>query len=339
MKSLARGVVWWPGIDGNLQEKVRECSECQLHQKSPALAPLHPWEWPERSWTRLHIDYAGPFQGKMFLIVVDAHSKWLEVVTVPSANSLNTIEKLRVMFATHGLPEVIVSDNGSAFTSAEFQEFAKRNGIRHVTTAPYHPASNGQAERAVQTVKAALKKKSSESVQTRLSRFLFQYRITTHTTTGTSPAELLMGRSLRSHLDLMKPDVSARVQRKLEQQKVHHDRHSLARIFTAGEMVYIKDFPSGSSWLPGTILKAQGPLSYHVTLEDGRVVRRHVDHVRIRTTADCQPAPLDDDVDLLPNTPEAAESAETDSEPSVTVPRRSTRVSHPPDRYEPAASC
>ena len=92
MKSLARGVVWWLGIDEDLQRKVRECSKCQLHQKSPAAAPLHPWEWPERPWARLHIDYASPFQGRMFLVVVDSYSKWLEVMTVASANSHNTIE-------------------------------------------------------------------------------------------------------------------------------------------------------------------------------------------------------------------------------------------------------
>ena len=75
MKSLARGVVWWPGIDQQLEEKVKRCSLCQANQKSPAHAPLHPWDWPERPWACIHIDYAGPFMGKMFLVVVDAHSK------------------------------------------------------------------------------------------------------------------------------------------------------------------------------------------------------------------------------------------------------------------------
>ena len=88
------------------------------------------------------------------------------------------------MFATHGLPRVIVSDNGSVFTSNEFQEFMTKNGVRHIRTAPYHPASNSLAERAVQTLKEGLKKLSSGDLETRLFRFLFQYRITPHTTTG-----------------------------------------------------------------------------------------------------------------------------------------------------------
>ena len=126
--------------------------------------------------------------GRMFLILVDAHSKWMEVKPVSSATSAVTIEQLRSIFATHGLPEMLVSDNGSVFTSEEFKDFTKNNGIRHVTSAPYHPASNGLAERTVQTFKESMKKFSESLISTRVSRFLFAYRNTPHTTTGSSPA-------------------------------------------------------------------------------------------------------------------------------------------------------
>ena len=89
----------------------------------------------------------------MLLVVVDAHSKWLDVAIVTSATSSITIEKLRGMFATHGIPDIIVSDNGTVFTSEEFETFMKLNGIRHIKTAPYHPSTNGLAECAVQTLK------------------------------------------------------------------------------------------------------------------------------------------------------------------------------------------
>ena len=146
MKAIAQSIVWWPGIDGEIEAKVCGCSECQGNQKALAAAPMHPWEWPARPWSRIHIDYAGPFLGNMFLIVVDVHSKWMEVEIVPATTSAHTIQKLRAMFATHGLPELLVSDNGTAFTSAEFEEFLSRNGVRHLTSAPYHPSSNGLAE-------------------------------------------------------------------------------------------------------------------------------------------------------------------------------------------------
>ena len=93
--------------------------------------------------------------GKTFLVIVDSHSKWLEVRMVYSVTS--TIQELRSVFATHGLPEIIVSDNGIAFTSNEFQEFISKNSICYIKPAPYHPASNGLAERAVQTFKEGLK--------------------------------------------------------------------------------------------------------------------------------------------------------------------------------------
>ena len=135
MKRIMRNAVWWPGVDADIERKVKSCVDCQVNQGSPARAPLHPWEWPSRPWSRLHIYRAGPFMGKMFLVVVDAYSKWLNVKMVPSANSSSTVTVLRSLFATHRLPELIASDNGTAFTSEEFS-FLRRNEIRHVTSAP-----------------------------------------------------------------------------------------------------------------------------------------------------------------------------------------------------------
>ena len=152
MKGMARSYVWWPGMDAELEERVKRCSQCQQHHKLPPVAPLHPWEWPQRPWTRVHADYAGPFKGKMFLLLVDAHSKWMEIHTLTTATSQTTIAKMRDTFATHGLPEILVTDNGTVFTSVEFETFLARNGIKHITSAPYHPATNGLAERAVQTI-------------------------------------------------------------------------------------------------------------------------------------------------------------------------------------------
>ena len=149
MRSLARSYVWWPYIDKDIDLVVKTCYECQQTRHSPPVAPLHPWEWPHRPWTRVHIDYAGPVEGKMLLVVIDAHSKWVDVAAVTSAASSITIEKLRGVFATHGIPDVIVSDNGTVFTSDEFETFLRLNGIRHVRSAPYHPSTDDLAERTI----------------------------------------------------------------------------------------------------------------------------------------------------------------------------------------------
>ena len=95
------------------------------------IAPLHPWDWPDTPWQRIHIDFADPFVNKMFLVVVDSHSKWLEVEIMPSVTSESTIEKLRNMFARYGVPMQLVSDNSPQFTSREFADFMKQNGIKH----------------------------------------------------------------------------------------------------------------------------------------------------------------------------------------------------------------
>ena len=110
---------------------------------------MHPWEWPEHPWERIHIDYVDPFMGKMFLLVIDSHSRWMEVDAANTASMQNTIEHLRSMFSRFGLPQVMVTDNGACFTSYEFKEFAKLIHICRLTIVPYHPSSNGLAERAV----------------------------------------------------------------------------------------------------------------------------------------------------------------------------------------------
>ena len=121
MKSLARSFVWWPKLDADLEDRAKRCEICQVHLKVPAPAPLHPWEWTVTPWCRLHLDYAGSFQGKMFLLIIDAHSKWLDVHVVESATSAVTIQKLEASFSCHGLPVTVVTDNGSAFTSQGFE--------------------------------------------------------------------------------------------------------------------------------------------------------------------------------------------------------------------------
>ena len=120
MKSFARSYVWWPGLDKDLENKVRQCLLCQRNRKNPPKVPFQTWEWPEQPWTRLHVDHAGPVEGKLLFIIVDAHSKWIDAHIVPSTSAMGAISKLRSSFATHGVAKT-VSDNGNGIYIEQVQ--------------------------------------------------------------------------------------------------------------------------------------------------------------------------------------------------------------------------
>ena len=109
MKSLARSYLWWPRLDGDLEKLGKACVQCQKEQNLPVAAPLHPWLWPSRPWARVHLDFAGHFQGRMCLVAVNAHSKWLEVVEMSTTMTSQTVTVLRRMFSANGLPEQLVT--------------------------------------------------------------------------------------------------------------------------------------------------------------------------------------------------------------------------------------
>ena len=151
-----------------------------MPQKSPVPAsPVHHWEKTNNPWVRLHNGYAGLFQAKMFSVAVDS-SKWLKAIIGNNSSSTSTIKSLQNYFITHRFSQVTILDNRPVYTSEEFEFFVKTSGMKHIKSAPYHPAINRCAERAVRTFKTTTKKvKDIESMPDILQTFLFQYCITT----------------------------------------------------------------------------------------------------------------------------------------------------------------
>ena len=266
MKTLARSYVWWPKLDVDIDNKIRACRDSQIQRDLPAKAPLHPWNWPDKPWTRLHLDYAGPFLGQMYLIIIDAYSKWLEVIPTSTSTAQVTAKLCRRVFTTHGLPCSIVTDNGTSFTGREFQEFTKRNGIKLSHTSSLHPAPNGLAENAVKTFKRCLRKGNGD-FDLRLQRFLFQYRNTPHSTTGLPPSAILLRRHVKSPLSCTSPFAEQRVHERQSQQKSYADMHRHVISFSVGDHVVVCDLKRGQ------VTGKSGPYSYEVCLQDGRVFR------------------------------------------------------------------
>ncbi|KAI5753467.1 hypothetical protein M8J77_000457 [Diaphorina citri] len=250
----------------SIDEILRQFSP--IFEEKVGCVPVHPWDPPQDNWERLHIDYAGPFENHYFLVCVDAKSKWAEVKIIKDApNSSNTINLLENIFSVHGYPQVMVSDNASIFQSEEFHAYCSNHGIFQKFIAPGHPATNGLAERNVQTLKHRLKAVSNEpmSMQMKVQNILLRYRATP-LSCGKSPAELYLNRKLRIRMDAIFP---YRPQHsKLESKPV--------RSLQVGERVQVRIL---SQWQFGEVNKKLGNRHYLVTLDSGRTIKRHINQL------------------------------------------------------------
>jgi transposase InsO family protein len=276
MKQLARRYMWWPNIDKDIENTVRVCERCQENARLPPTAQHASWSWPMGPWKRLHLDFAGPFMGKMFLVVVDSYSKYLDIIPMSHATTASTVQALRHLFSFFGLPEHIVTDNGTQFTSDEFKTFLSKNDILHSTTAPGHPATNGMAERHVGHFKASMRKlgKTSDNLQVKLDRFLLANR-TTPNASGKSPAELLMNRQPRIRFAALKSSQTH------QQVKCFENNMDNKPNFQIGEPVFALNFGKGAKWIPGTVVKIHSPRSFDIQVEHS-VWKRHQDQLRPR---------------------------------------------------------
>ena len=272
MKSVARSFIWWPGLDADIALLCATCDVCREHSKLPPKDIQHQWVYPSRPFERIHVDFAEHGQ-KFYLLAVDAYSKWLEVYELGrDSTTSKTISCLLKLISQFGIPQFIVSDNGPQFTSEEFASFCVQNGIVHKRTPPYHPASNGQVERMVQELKKSLKTRvPSVSVSTQISRFLFAYRNTPHSTTNESPASLLFKFVPTTRLSCCQPSLS---------RERREPAMSSRRGFEKGDHVWtLNRLPRGAKWVRGCIDKRLGPLIYLVVV-NGVPRQVHVEHLR-----------------------------------------------------------
>ncbi|KAK7575685.1 hypothetical protein V9T40_011971 [Parthenolecanium corni] len=294
MKSIARNYVFWRNIDRDIEALVKSCKNCADQKKLPPKVPLHRWEVAEKSFQRVHIDYAGPMLDRHFFIIVDSFSKWLEVyVTKNAPTSTKSINFLQDFISRFGIPEELVSDNATIFKSEEFCQFASFYQIRQRFIAPGHPATNGQAERFVQFVKNKLKKMADEpeSIESKLRAILFRYR-TTPTSNGKTPSQMVFGSTIRNRFDLLKPkQVTKSIKPK-----------PTIRSFQLGERVQSRNYQSSTQWKYGTVVERLGHLHYLIELDDGYVIKRHVDQLR-STDVDLQ-KPVRQVSFALPHQPE-----------------------------------
>ncbi|XP_037822131.1 uncharacterized protein K02A2.6-like [Lucilia sericata] len=260
-KALARSYIWWPAIDKDIEILIKNCRPCQELLPSPEKSVLIPWSPTESVWSRLHIDFAGPIKNKYLLIVIDSLSKWVEVYITNEITSRFTVNKLRELFSRFGLVNTIVSDNGRQFVSHEFKTFLKMNNIKHILTAPGHPSTNGQAENI----------------------FLIDYRNTPHCSTGESPAKLLLGRSLKTRFDILRPPLVKEKIKECQEKSVLLHKGKRSFQFSEGEKVLIRNYKDCNkpSWSPATVKQKLGEQNYLCIMSDNnREIKRHLDQIR-----------------------------------------------------------
>ncbi|XP_033213800.1 uncharacterized protein K02A2.6-like [Belonocnema kinseyi] len=220
--------------------------------------------------------------GHMFMLIIDSHSKWPEIIVMRNnTQTCKVIEQFKKLFARHGLPEHVGSDNGPQYTSTKLKQFLKVKEVRQSFSPLFHPATNGAAEKFVKYFKDKVGKivKSGHSLEYSANLFLFDYRTSEHCTTGRSPAFLMYKRELRYQFDLLKPSIEASVE---AQQFAHQNAKETSRKceLEIGETVYVNDYSNYTKGkVAAKILRRLSPVTFQVETYNGLIWKRHIDQI------------------------------------------------------------
>ena len=312
----AQESVWWPGITRDIHYTVEHCGTC-IKQRPNPVEPLLPSPPSDRPWQKVATDLF-EWNGATYLLVVDYFSRYPEMCKLTSTTSTAAITHLKSIFARHGIPETVMSDNGPQYCSAEFKTFANAYGFHHITSSPHFAQSNGAVERCVKTIKALLTKADDAYIA------LMEYRATP-IFNGFSPAQLLMSRQIRTTLPILPSTLTPKVpdptvvrakevEYKKKMKAAHDQRHRAQALppLQPGDTVYVKD-------TPGTIHQSTStPRSYIVATEKGTIRRNRRNIQRAQPAAETPQA--------APETPQRAEN--TEAEPRRNPARSRNQPAH-----------
>lgn len=275
-RARASTLLWWPGISTDISNMVKRCPNC-VRELVNKKEPLLPHEFPSRPWQNLSIDLL-KFKNKWYVTLIDNYSRFIELMELKSLSSSSIIEFLKSIFARHGIPEIVYSDNGPQFQkmfTSEFNGFANDYGFIHVTSSPKFPQSNGMAEAAVKIVKYRLKKGGD------MCKAMLSYA-TTPLANGYSPAELLYSRKLRTTLPTVHKNLQPKIvpadkvsQResgiKKKQQIYFNKRHGASDLsqLQINQPVWITD----KKKFGNIVSKLPEPRSYVIQTDKGKLRR------------------------------------------------------------------
>jgi transposase InsO family protein len=280
-KQLARDSIYWPGMNSQIEDIVSKCSECQEQRRVQEKQPMIPSEIPENPWQIVAADLLY-CENANFLVVIDYFSDFIEVEELPlNTHSLTVIEKLAKMFAVHGRPVKLMTDNGPQFRSHQFVKFTTAWGINHITTSPYHHQANGKVERAIQTVRHLLER--SKGNRTNFYCGLLQLHNTPNPMY--SPAQKLMSRRTLTKLPISEKLLQPKVVEKEEvRENIRNKQQKSAKYFNRHtrdlEPLRQEDTVRvriQNKWKPARLIPSQPkePRSYNLETEHGSIWRRN----------------------------------------------------------------
>lgn len=282
-KQRAREVMFWPGMSAQITDLIKGCLTCNMYQNSQTKEPMLSYKIPDLPWEHVASDLF-MYKNAMYLLVVDYYSNFIEVVKLPDIKSSTVIMYMKSLFARHGIPKLLTSDQGTQYTSSEFAQFMKEWDIKHVFTSPYFPKSNGLAERSVGIIKRLLSKCDESGQDPYLA--LLNLRNTPRDNLP-SPAELLMSRKLNCRLprskQMLKPRcvnpnlIKPKINQKRQTSKFYHDKVSKPlNKLDDGKEVMFKKQPKDKKWVHGKVQSSLNqPRSYIVSDDYGNLYNRN----------------------------------------------------------------
>ena len=301
-KQMLREKYWFPNMNNMIEQIIGQCYECQVTTKQHKQEPLKMTTIPEKPWDTVAVDFGGPYpDGHYNLVVVDKRTRYPCVETVRSTSFQATAEKLKKIFATHGTPQRLETDNGPPFQSKDFEAFAKAEGFYHHRVTPGHPRANGQAESFMKVLNKTeqIAHLQGQNSTMAVQEMLTGYRSTPHPGTGITPYQALMNRQVRTKLDYTNPDEQASEQdlnidkhdsvykQKLKQSA--ENRNNKEHNFIIGDYVLLKQ-KKQNKWSTAyepvfyVIFKVTGSTVAARRVTDGREVHRDASQFKLANT-------------------------------------------------------
>lgn len=281
----ARDLIFWPQMSKEITQMIESCGICNAYPRKQSNEPILPHPVPDRPWQKVGSDVF-VIKEKNYLVTVDYFSSFFEIDLLSNVTSYSIIHKLKQHFARYGTPDVLISDNGAAYTSGEFQQFTAAWRITHQTISPGNSRANGCAEAAVKTAKRVIKRSLLAGQDP--YQALLNVRNTPSEGQNTSPVQRSLGRRTQSlipnaasKMDIDSPTIQSAGPAKQALKNKQTDReaqvgtqHELPPL-QIGDTVRMEPIAGEGEWKEGTVTGILKPRSYIVTTNAGKSYRRN----------------------------------------------------------------